>query len=61
MLRLTAFILNIPKRMLRGGAHDESASENGSDRTKKCDMRQKHSDFPRKKKKTILRLNLNHG
>jgi hypothetical protein len=30
MLRLTAFILNIPKRMLRGGAHDESASENES-------------------------------
>ncbi len=34
MLRLTAFILNIPKRMLRGGAHDESANENGSDRIK---------------------------
>jgi hypothetical protein len=54
MLRLTAFILNILKRMLRGSAHDESASENVSDRKQKCDIRQKYSDFPRKEKRKRL-------
>jgi hypothetical protein len=46
-MRLAAFILNVQKKMLRGGAHDESTNEERIRvKTKWCDTRQKHSDFP---------------